>query len=101
MLAAIMPDTMMVLSAWMPLPTMSAHEPFESQAARWDAEGRPAALLAEGHELIALRCGESFRVENVAPCTHCRHTCCHRCATTGPKAANGKAGCTCGGGLVG
>lgn len=125
---------------------MNARQRFESQAERWDAAGRPAAQLADGYALIALRCwswsagakrdgaslllqayrraseqaqpgdwldawfddretcrgcGESFRFENVALCTHCHGTWCHRCAAGHPKAANGNAGCPCGGELVG
>lgn len=46
-------------------------------------------------------CGESFRVENLAICTHCMRNYCYGCKGKDGLAANGNAACACGGELVG
>lgn len=50
---------------------------------------------------FCVRCGESYRFENVSLCTKCLRTWCYRCAAGCPPAANGNAACSCGGELVG
>jgi hypothetical protein len=46
------------------------------------------------------RCGETYRVENLAVCSQCLSTWCHRCLNQ-PKAANGYRLHSCGGEFVG
>lgn len=46
-------------------------------------------------------CGESYRSENLAVCTHCARKYCYSCNGQNGKAANGNAACQCGGELVG
>jgi len=54
-------------------------------------------LCERGH---CARCGESWRIENLAVCTHCEYTYCFRCDDF-PLAENGNPQHHCGGELVG
>ena len=46
-------------------------------------------------------CGESYRAENLAVCTHCHEFHCYVCKASSSQASNSNPQCRCGGELVG